>query len=220
MSKAIRYFIEPATSGRGINLDLTVSDGKRIQFDIPASGRPCEDPEIIKILEAHSLRNHRIGFVIGPAENAKNRKVPMFNAEPAEVKLAPSTDSEQVKVIDVDVEAEPQAEPDADNDFDALPADTVFPYHFGGGNYYLSNGDKVKGKAKAQKAQKALNAAGVHGESKVTVIKAANINQLKDWLVANTEHEEANLATPSAIKEALNAIDGDVTVEGFDVESL
>lgn len=44
-----------------------------------------------------------------------------------------------------------------DDKFLALPEDTEFPSHYGGGNYYLSNGEKVSGKAEAKAAQDQLN---------------------------------------------------------------
>lgn len=36
------------------------------------------------------------------------------------------------------------------------PTDKEFPYHVGGGHYELSNGEKVRGKAKATESEKAL----------------------------------------------------------------
>lgn len=45
---------------------------------------------------------------------------------------------------------------DLDEEFLALPDDTVFPYQINGGWHYLSNGEKVNGKAKAQKEQAEL----------------------------------------------------------------
>lgn len=70
---------------------------------------------------------------------------------------------EACKEADVDCEPlgeqgnEEQAK--ADNDFESLPEDTDFPYHYGGGNYFLSDGSKISGKDKAQEAQEALNEA-------------------------------------------------------------
>lgn len=44
-----------------------------------------------------------------------------------------------------------------DDEFLALPDDTEFPYKFSGGWHYLSNGEKVNGKANAEKAQSELD---------------------------------------------------------------
>jgi hypothetical protein len=50
------------------------------------------------------------------------------------------------------------ADPKTDNDFDALPGGTKFPYHLGGGFYFLSNGEKVRGKDAAENAEAQLGA--------------------------------------------------------------
>lgn len=48
-------------------------------------------------------------------------------------------------------------DPTSDNEFDNLPDDTEFPYHYGGGNYFLSNGERVSGKRNAEEAQAELD---------------------------------------------------------------
>lgn len=53
-----------------------------------------------------------------------------------------------------------------DNDFDSLKEGTKFPYHYGGGNWFLSNGEKIKGtEEEAVKAELAL------GENKQYILK-------------------------------------------------
>lgn len=46
---------------------------------------------------------------------------------------------------------------DLDEEFLALPEGTVFPHKFSGGWHYLSNGEKINGKANAEKAQAELD---------------------------------------------------------------
>lgn len=46
---------------------------------------------------------------------------------------------------------------DLDEEFLALPENTEFPHKFSGGWHYLSNGEKVNGKANAEKAQAELD---------------------------------------------------------------
>lgn len=48
-------------------------------------------------------------------------------------------------------------DPEADNTFEDLPPDAEFPYHYGGGNYFLSNGEKVNGREEAEAAQSELD---------------------------------------------------------------
>lgn len=48
-------------------------------------------------------------------------------------------------------------DPTHDNVFANLPDDTEFPYHYGGGNYYLSDGSKVSGKQEAVEAQQEID---------------------------------------------------------------
>lgn len=50
--------------------------------------------------------------------------------------------------------------PKVDNTFDNLPDDTEYPYHYGGGNFYLSDGTKVAGKPEAIEAQKEIDSGG------------------------------------------------------------
>lgn len=50
-----------------------------------------------------------------------------------------------------------ESDPAADNEFEALPDDAEFPYHYGGGNYFLSDGSKIRGKKAAEQAQESLN---------------------------------------------------------------
>ena len=53
-------------------------------------------------------------------------------------------------------DSEKTESPKADNDFDSLPEDTEFPYHKGGGYYFLSNGEQVRGEDNAKEAQAEL----------------------------------------------------------------
>ena len=74
---------------------------------------------------------------------------PREGFEPSEERLKElsSKDNKIGKVLIVDPE-NPLKEEKNDKD--------EFPKHVGGGNYELSNGEKVKGKEKAHEAQKAL----------------------------------------------------------------
>lgn len=51
----------------------------------------------------------------------------------------------------------PKTDPEADNDFDNLPEGTEFPYGYGGGMFFLSDGTKIRGEEVAKKAQAKLD---------------------------------------------------------------
>lgn len=77
-----------------------------------------------------------------------------FKCEVIEHKLEKASKSKQSSQTS---EKSEQDDPKADNDFGSLPEDTEFPYHKGGGYYFLSDGNQVKGKKAAEKAQTKLN---------------------------------------------------------------
>lgn len=67
---------------------------------------------------------------------------------PEKQKSTPEKDDEATVVSKEDAE-----NTDLDDRFLNLPDDTEFPHHYGAGNYYLSNGEKVNGKDEALEAQ-------------------------------------------------------------------
>lgn len=175
-------------------------------IEIGPAGYSTEDAVIQHLLDNHPLKGHVAGFVEDPKaeDRAKwvqaRRKAEKAKLTQKETKqLYDQTHSRDP--VNVDGEGKPIVEdppvtknqekedPESDNKFAGLPDDTEFPYHYGGGMYFLSNGEKFKGKK-----EEAVAAEAVLHES--TEIPAANdtetkpdtstmnLNQAKDYLIS------------------------------------
>lgn len=108
-------------------------------------------------------------------------------------------------------------DPKSDNRFEDLPADTKFPYHYGGGMWWLSDGSKVQGKkAEAQAAEDALHQnetdAGSseddgetgQGTAQIEPKSITNINQARDFLLYKGVDGKALTSKKSILEEARN----------------
>lgn len=105
-------------------------------------------PAIEKAFDCEVVK-HKVGKQKKKAQAALNEEKPV--PKPAE-------DEAPKPVGDKKPEPEKKPAPEADNDFDSLPEGTEFPYGYGGGMFFLSDGTKVRGEEVAKKAQAALEA--------------------------------------------------------------
>nr|BDD48096.1 hypothetical protein 12 [Balneolaceae bacterium] len=190
------------------------SDGEVINLPpvvIPPEGLVTDDPKILKFLDDHTLKGRRNGFVEVDmpgklAEEDKKKKPPKAVA--------------------------PDSNQDVDDEFLRLPDDAEFPYHKGGGYWYLSDGTKIQAKKdEAIEAEKALAKAQAAQQQAVdeqpeqeedeqpepqVVEEVKNLNQLKDWLLENTDKEAGDLSTKDDIEKAASELDPPAEFPNYD----
>lgn len=224
MAKRTKRFFRPGAEGgefilrrRKKNKDGSTESLPSIR--IGGSGFVTEDPQIQKELDSHPLKGHRLGFI--EVESFAPKKVIANRAGDQEKEIIPPSTGKDTSRGGAEAQGkgttEDTSDPEADNTFDSLPADTKFPYHYGGGHYFLSDGSKFKGKKKeAQAAEEEISRGGAEAQSKkgededpkVTVVEdVTNINQLKDYVIEYGDVDAATLTTPDAILAAAEALD-------------